>query len=323
MKTPKFWHKKNPLAYLFLPLSILYLFGHFLNFFRKIPTKVNKPVICIGNLVAGGAGKTPVAIAIGEILKEMNIDFAYLSGGHGGEIRDFILVNEKEYNSKDVGDEPLLLSEIASTFISRNRLSGAKKIAAMPAKKLIIMDDGLQNPTIIKDFSILVIDGNYGIGNGFMMPAGPLREPVQIGIKKADLVIIIGDDKVKIAKSFCIGKKVIKAKIKAVNSDKFHKKSVIAFCGIGRPEKFFDSLKQNEINIITKFSYADHHQYKEREIKKMISLAKKSKVKLITTKKDWIRLEPMYQRQIDYLDIKIEFENVSYLKEKLIKLVNG
>ena len=323
MKTPQFWHTKNFIAYLLLPFSLLYLFGHFLNFFRKIPTRINKPIICVGNLVAGGAGKTPVAIAIGEMLKELNIDFAYLSAGHGGKIKNFTSVNAKEYDSKAVGDEPLLLSEVATAFVSKNRLFGAKQIALMPEKKLIVMDDGLQNPTLIKDFSIMVIDGNYGFGNGFIIPCGPLREPVWIGIKKADLVIIVGEDKSRIAKNFCRGKKIIKAKIKTVNGKKFHKKSVIAFCGIGRPEKFFDSLKQNNTNIITKFSYADHHQYQEREIRKMINLAKKNKVRLVTTKKDWVRLEKMYQKQIDYLDIKIEFDDPSYLKDKLIKLANG
>ncbi len=274
-------------------------------------------------MVAGGAGKTPVAIALGEILQELDIDFAYLSAGYGGWIKDFVLVDKQKYSSKDVGDEPLLLSEIAATFISRNRLFGAQKIAAMPAKKLIIMDDGLQNPTIIKDFSILVIDGNYGIGNGFVMPAGALREPVAIGIKKADLVIIVGDDKAGIAESFCVDKKVIGAKIKVINADKFYQKSVVAFCGIGRPEKFFDSLEQNKINVISKFSYADHHQYKSSEIDKMINFARKNQLQLITTKKDWVRLDPIYQTQIDYLDIKIEFKNESYIREKLINLVNG
>ena len=323
MKTPQFWHKKSLISYLLLPLSLFYLFGHFVNFFRKTPFKINKPVICIGNLVAGGAGKTPVAIALGKILEELDIDFTYLSAGYGGDIKDFTLVNKSKHNSQNVGDEPLLLAEIASTFISRNRLLGAQKIALMPEKKLIIMDDGFQNPTIIKDFSILVIDGNYGFGNGFIIPAGSLREPARIGIKRADLVVIIGEDKFKIAQNFCMGKKVVKAKIITVNADQFYKKSVIAFCGIGRPEKFFDSLEQSKINIITKFSYADHHQYEAVEIEKMMNLAKENKAKLITTKKDWVRLKPVHQNQIEYLDIKVELDDVAYFKDKLTKLTNG
>jgi len=323
LKTPQFWNKKTSISYLLLPFSLLYLLGHLINLFRKISNKVNKPVVCIGNLVAGGAGKTPVAIAIGEMLKELNIDFAYLSAGHGGKIKNFTLVDKKNYNSQDVGDEPLLLSEVATTFISKNRLFGARQISLLPEKKLIIMDDGLQNPAIIKDFSIVVIDGNYGVGNGFLIPSGPLRERVGSGIKKANLVVIIGEDRSDIITKFCVGKKVIKANIKVLNGDKFYNKSLIAFCGIGRPEKFFDSLRSNQINILSAFTFSDHHQYQEKELNRMINLATKHKVNLITTKKDWVRLAPEYQQQISYLDIKIEFEDSSYLREKLIELVNG
>lgn len=297
--------------------------GHFLNCLRKTPTKINKPVICIGNLVAGGAGKTPVAIAIGKILQELKIDFAYLSGGYGAQIKNFTLVDQTKHNAKNVGDEPILLSDIGSTFISRDRVFGATAIARMPEKKLIIMDDGLQNPSVIKNFSILVIDGNYGFGNGLIMPAGPLRETINVGIKKADLIIIVGEDKHQIAQKFGTNKKIINAKIVPTNCKDFYKKSVIAFCGIGRPEKFFNSLIQSNINIITKFSYPDHHQYQEREIRKMINLAKQNNTILITTKKDWVRLDKTYQNQIAYLDIKIEFENIDYLRNKLIELANG
>ena len=320
LKTPQFWHKKTFLSYLFFPASLLYLLGHALNYFSKAPKKINKPIICIGNVVTGGAGKTPVAIEIGKILNDLKIDFAYLSRGYGGEIKGFTLVDKAKHNTKSVGDEPILLSEISQTFISQDRFIGASNIAKIAEKKLILLDDGLQNPSVIKDFSILVIDGNYGFGNGFIIPAGPLREPAEVAIKKADLVIIVGEDKFKIAKNFCKNKKVLHARIEPTNCKKFYKKSMIAFCGIGRPEKFFDSLERSKINVITKFSYPDHHQYQEGEIKKMLDLAHKNHTKLITTKKDWIRLGKVYQDQIDYLDIKIEFENTQYLKEKLIEL---
>ncbi len=274
-------------------------------------------------MVAGGAGKTPVAIAIGQILQELNIQFSYLSGGHGGKIQDFTLVDKSKHNSLDVGDEPLLLSEIAPVFISKDRLLGADIISKTTQNKLIIMDDGLQNPSIIKDLSILIIDGNYGFGNNLIIPSGPLREPIKDGIKKADLIIIMGADKHQIVENFCDNKKVIYGKIIPINFENFDKKSFIAFCGIGRPEKFFTSLEEIGVNIVTKFSYADHHQYQEKEIKKMIDLAKQNNVSLITTKKDWVRLEKVYQSQIDYLDIKVEFEDLDYLRDKLIGLVNG
>jgi tetraacyldisaccharide 4'-kinase len=323
MKAPQFWNKINIFSCLLLPFSWLYLLGHFLNCLRKTPAKVSKPVICIGNLVAGGSGKTPVAIAIGKMLKELKVNFVYLSRGYNAQITEFTLVNRQKHKSKNVGDEPILLSEIAPTFISKNRLIGASIISKNPETKLIVMDDGLQNPSIIKDLAILIIDGDYGFGNDLIIPSGPLREPINVGIKKADLVIIVGKDKHQIAKNFCTNKKIIYAKTVPINCENLSKKSVIAFCGIGRPEKFYKSLEEVGVNIITKFSYADHHQYKEIEIRKMINLAKKNNVKLITTKKDWIRLEEAYQNQIEYLDIKIEFENQNYLRDKLMKLVNG
>jgi len=310
-----------------LPISWLYLLGHFFNCLRKTPTKINKPIICIGNLVAGGAGKTPVAIEIGKILQELNIGFAYLSTGYGAQIQDFTLVDKSKHNAKDVGDEPILLSNVAPTFISKDRVIAATSIAKKPEIKLIIMDDGLQNPSIIKDLSILIIDGEYGFGNSLIIPAGPLREPIKVGMKKADLVVIIGEDRHQIVETFCANKIIVRAKIVPIgisNSgcENFNKKSAIAFCGIGRPEKFFISLQESGVNIIAKFSYADHHQYQEREIIKMINLAKKNNTSLVTTKKDWVRLNKVYQEQIEYLDIKVEFENVDVLRDKLIKLSN-
>ncbi len=310
-----------------MPFSLLYLLGHFLNLWRRTPKKVDSPIICIGNLVAGGAGKTPVAIAIGKILQELKVDLAYLSAGYGGRISEFTLVDNQKHNAGDVGDEPLLLSEIAPTFISKDRLLGAGKIAAIPSKKsgkkIIVMDDGLQNQTLAKDFSIMVIDGNYGFGNGFVIPAGPLREPIRFGIKRADLIIIVGEDKFRIAENFCGKKEVLRATIKPTNGEKFNKKSVIAFCGIGRPEKFFESLKQNETSVIAEFSYPDHYQYKSSEIEKMLGLAQEEQVKLITTKKDWVRLMPLYQEQIDYLEIEIEFENKLGLVNEIKKYLGG
>jgi tetraacyldisaccharide 4'-kinase len=323
LKTPQFWNKINFISCLLLPISWLYLLGHFLNCLRKTPTKINKPIICIGNLVAGGAGKTPVAIEIGKILQELNIGFSYLSAGYGAQIQDFTLVDKSKHNSKDVGDEPILLSDVAPTFISKDRVIAATLIAKKPEIKLIIMDDGLQNPSIIKDLSILIIDGYYGFGNDLIIPAGPLREPIKFGMKKADLVVIIGEDRHQIAETFCANKIIIRAKIVPVGCESFDKKSAIAFCGIGRPEKFFISLQESGVNIITKFSYADHHQYQEREIRKMINLAKQNNVSLITTKKDWIRFDEVYQRQIKYMDIKVEFENIDVLRDKLIELANG
>ena len=322
MHTPKFWQKNNLISYLLLPFSFIYLCAAYLRNCFFSPKKIDKFVISIGNLTAGGAGKTPIAIELGKILKTQTIGFSYLSRGYGGKISDFTLVDKKIHTAAQIGDEPLLLAEIENSFIAKNRANALAKISALnPEKPVIITDDGLQNPSFKKDFSILVIDGIYGFGNGLIIPAGPLREPIPNGIKKADLVIIIGEDKFNIAR-FCVEKKIIFAKIIAVNINEFANSKLVAFCGIARPEKFFASLKEiNNFNLIKKFSYPDHYLYKDNELEKMLNFAINENALLITTKKDWVRLKPKYQQQIKYLDIKIEFEKTDEFKEIINKVV--
>ncbi len=319
MKTPKFWQKQNLIAYLLLPFSYCYQLAAFLNQSLTRPVKVNKPIICIGNLTAGGAGKTPIAIELGLMLKKMGINFAYLSRGYGGNINHFTLVENQKHQACQTGDEPLLLAEISNCFIAKNKLFGAQQIAKMPDKKLIIMDDGLQNRSLIKDFTILVIDGIYGLGNNFIIPAGPLRQNIADGIKQADLIIIIGEDQFNIAK-LCQHKKIIFAKIKVTNAAQFKNKNLIAFCGLGRPQKFFDSLKEIDNNIIKTISYPDHYLYQNNDLEKMIKLANQHNAWLVTSKKDWVRFDRQYQKQIKYLDITIQFDDQQYLKTKLKNL---
>lgn len=320
MKAPNFWKKRNLLAYLLLPASYLFELAGFLRNLTIRPRRVKKPVICIGNLTVGGTGKTPIALKIGKILQELKIDFAYLGHGYGSENQDLIIVDKNSQSSK-VGDEALLLSEISQTFVAKNRVFAAQQIAKLPKKKLIIMDDGLQNPSLIKDFSILIIDGNYGFGNEFILPAGPLRQRIKAGLKNIDLIFIIGEDKLNLAKKLP-NKKIISAQIKVINTAKKNAKPVIAFCGIGRPDKFFASLKKANYKVIQEISFADHYFYQEKDIDILLDLARKSKANLITTKKDWIKFSKENQKKIEYLDIEIELQNEDekYLKNKLKEL---
>ena len=324
MNNPIFWQKRNFLSIIFLPFSWLYIFASKLRDLFIKPIKINKPIICIGNLTVGGAGKTPIAIELGNILKEMAVQFSYLGHGYKAKIKNFTLVNNKEHSSLEVGDEAILLSEIAPTFVAKNRVFAAKQIAKMPDEKLIIMDDGLQNPSLIKDLKILVIDGNYIFGNNLIFPVGPLRRSIKFGSKNCDLVIVIGSKKFKYAKEFQ-DKKIIFANLKAVNSTKFKDQKFIAFCGIARPEKFFDTLKSNKIKVIEKISFADHHNFFDIEIEKLLKLSKEKSANLITTKKDWVRMDKKYQRQIKYLDVKIEFEkeDKKYIANKLNEIIKN
>ena len=320
MKAPRFWHKKTFISFLLLPISWLYGFAVIWRYFFATPKKVDKPVICIGNLVAGGAGKTPVAIEIGYILKDLGIDFAYLSYGYGRKSDEFLQVFPNETSAIEAGDEPILLSEIHDTFVSSNRIFGAEKIAQMETKQLIILDDGFQNPFLFKDLQILVVDAGYGFGNEFLIPAGPLREPIFFGTKRADLVIIIGEDISNIARYFS-DKKIIYGKIIPINNESFIGEDIVAFCGIGRPKKFFDSLKDIDAKVIKKIQYPDHYLYNHQDLNNLIAFAKDNNAKLVTTKKDWVRIEPDYQDKIEFLDIRIEFDNPDLIRETILSLL--
>ena len=320
MRTPKLWKSKNIFSIFLFPLSLIY------GFFRKIHKTFSKEykskklnIICIGNLTAGGNGKTPVAIKIGEIFKQNGKNFAYLSKGYKGKINDFVKVDGKKHTYLDVGDEPLLLSKIADTFVCKNRKKAIQILENKYNYDFIIMDDGFQNPTIYKNKNIIIVDGEYGIGNGFLLPAGPLRENLKDAIKRIDFVIIIGNDRQNLEEYFLKNNiKVFKANIKEKIKNIDNNQKYIAFSGIGRPEKFFNSLKKVGCNVIKEISFEDHHIYTNNEIEKILLTAKKENAKVITTSKDWIKLAKNYQNQIDVLEIEIDLlDKNNFLKEIL------
>ncbi len=320
MKTPNFWQKITIISILFYPLAIIYqILGILRNFFIK-KHKINKPILCIGNLTAGGAGKTPTAIALGKILQEMKIDFAFLAHGYKSEVKNFTLIDKENQKNIWFGDEAILLSEVNDTFIAKSRVFAAKQIAKMPEKQLIIMDDGLQNKSIIKDCSILVIDGAYGFGNNMIIPSGPLRQNIKTAIKNINLIIIIGEDKFNYSKRIQ-NVKIINSKIELIKNKKLEDKNIIAFCGIGRPNKFFDIIKNNNYNLIEQFSFSDHYFYKDKDLEKLINLAQEKKAILVTTKKDFVRIKKKYQNKIEYLDIKMTFHDtdIKYIKNNILK----
>ncbi len=321
LKTPKFWTRKNLLSFLLLPFSAVYFFVFLLvGFFRK-SHKISKPVICVGNLIAGGSGKTPTAIALGEILKEMSVNFAYLSRGYMGDSAKFLMLKKADYNKADqVGDEPLLLLETAATFVAKDRLFGAREIDNMNKFQAIISDDGMQNNSLHRDYTIMVVDGKIGFGNGFLIPAGPMREPLCSGLKKADLVVVIGEVEKKLLQKLS-AKKVVKAYIATKNLENFYGKKLIAFCGLAYPQKFFDFLKENGLQVIETVGFPDHYFYNDDDLKKLFELAQKENATLVTTKKDWIKFSYFYQEKIDFLDISLKFEDKELVKSELRKIL--
>lgn len=321
LKTPQFWTKKNLASCALLPLSLIYLLGFYVVKLFTKTVKISKPVICVGNLIAGGSGKTPTAIAIGKILNEMSANFAFLSRGYMNDGSKFLMLRKYDNNrAEQVGDEPQLLIETAPTFVSKNRLFGAKQIDAMNKFKMIVLDDGMQNNSLHRDLTILVVDGKIGFGNDFLIPAGPMREPLAAGLKKTDFVVLVGEAKKGLLKKLS-GKTIVKANIIPLNVAEFSGKKLIAFCGLAYPQKFFSLLLKNGLDVIETHGFADHHIYQNSEVENLYKIAQEKNAVLVTTKKDWVKFPPALQEKVSYLDIELEFENKEIVKKLLKKFV--
>ena len=304
MKTPKFWYKKNIISYILSPFGWLYHCATYLRLKLKKTYKSPLPVICVGNLTAGGTGKTPVAIAIAEILKQNKNNPFFISRGYGGTLKG-IVVDNNVHTAKDVGDEPLLLSQVAPVCINHDRAMSAK-LAFNNGAKSLIMDDGFQNPSLYKDLSFLVFNGNFGVGNGKVIPAGPLRESFNSGIKRANAIIIIGDDKTGIAQKTSLP--IFFADIKE-EKPTLANKNVYAFAGIGYPEKLYQSLKKTGLNVVRTKDFPDHHFYSEEELRDIIKTAQKENLSIFTTSKDYVKIPHQLQKFFNVLHIKIQWRD--------------
>lgn len=323
IKTPKFWATRNIISLFLLPVSLFYFFGFFLNHNFGRRRKVKMPTICIGNLIAGGSGKTPTAIAIGEILKDLNVNFAFLSRGYRVQDREEevsrVSIDEKDAAQK-FSDEPLILAETAPTFIASNRLFAVEEIGKTEEYQAVILDDAMQSSSIDADLTILVVDGKIGFGNGFMLPAGPMREPLSSGLKRTDIVVLIGDAKPELLKKLSL-KKIFRASISVKNMADFVDQKLIAFCGLAYPQKFFSLLQNAKMDVVKIHDFPDHHFYSEFELETLCREAEKCGANLITTKKDWVKFTPEYRQKISYLDIELKFDDPDEIKEEIKKIL--
>tara|TARA_Y100001970_G_scaffold293928_1_gene444731 strand:+ start:21023 stop:22006 length:984 start_codon:yes stop_codon:yes gene_type:complete len=323
MKAPRFWsNRKNWIIPAALsPLAMIYRLSIFVNRLNSKNITCSIPIVCAGNIVTGGAGKTPTAIAIAKLLADMGQTPHFLSRGYRGKISGPTLVDREIHDSSMVGDEALLLAKIAPTWISCDREKGASA-ATNAGASIIIMDDGHQNHDIIKDLSIIVIDGGFGFGNSRLIPSGPLRESLKSGIIRADAVVIIGQDK------YATKEKIKNYSLPIIDADIFpvakdtniETKSVIAFAGIGRPEKFFDTLDFIGCEIIKKYTFSDHYNYKPKEIDRLASEAEKYSATLVTTEKDWIRIEKNKQNLVMPIPIELKWKDANKIKDLLNEL---
>lgn len=253
-------------------------------------------MICVGNFTAGGAGKTPLAIAVAEQLKGLGHQPAFLSRGYGGRIAGPHSVNTKSDFARDVGDEPLLLARHAPTVIAHDKVSGAKAIEATSAD-VIVMDDGLQNPNLSKDLTLAVVDGERGVGNGQVIPAGPLRAPLAFQLGLTDAIVLMLADLRSPSAPACDallaaydGPVLDAALIPRENADWLQERPCLAFCGIAHPEKFFASLRRLGAGVIDTVAFPDHHMFGDDEARALLQRAEQTGAQLVTTEKDWVRL---------------------------------
>ncbi len=314
---PRFWFSKNIISFLLLPISLIYSLATWLRFLMTSPTKCQVPIICIGNLTVGGTGKTPVCIDIASRLITKKKNPHFLSRGYKGHLKGPLKVTKK-HKAEHVGDEPLLLSQTAPCWIGANRRLTAE-MATEDEAEFLIMDDGFQNPALHKDLSVIVIDGVIGFGNGFVMPAGPLREPISSGLKRADLAVIIGQNK----KEILLPLPTLHATLVPEKVKKLMNKKLIAFTGIGRPTKFFDALRHHGYDITEEIPFPDHHLFNKKELKMLQERAKKQKASLVTTEKDFVRLPKDMQKKVHMIKASLVWDDEEKLEKILEKVING
>jgi tetraacyldisaccharide 4'-kinase len=293
MREPPFWWRHAGVAARALaPLAAIY--GAIAS--RRLARsgwRAGVAVICIGNPVVGGAGKTPAALAVARLLQAAGERPVLLSRGYGGALAGPVLVDTARHSAADVGDEPLLLARAAPTVVARDRSSGAQT-ACEAGASVIVMDDGFQNPSLAKDFSVLVVDGRRGIGNGRVIPAGPLRAPLPAQLQRAHALIVVGQpsrfELVSEAERRAIP--VFLARLEPPDDalDPLKTGRALAFAGIGDPEKFFATLREAGVAIAATRSFPDHHRYTRRDAEALCDEAARDGLLLVTTEKDLVRM---------------------------------
>ncbi|MFH1157767.1 MAG: tetraacyldisaccharide 4'-kinase [Pseudomonadota bacterium] len=314
--TPVFWYRQKSVVEkgiksALMPVGWIYGWLARRKFDLYFPVPMEKPVICVGNLVAGGAGKTLVVLSLTDLLKEKGYNPHLLSRGYGGMEHGPLQVSPGRDTARDVGDEALLLVEKAPTWVSANRPLGAQA-ATDTGADIVVMDDGFQNPVIYKDFSFLVIDGVVGLGNRQIFPAGPLREREAFGFSRADAVIIIGEDKTGMAEHIGsrVGLPVLCATLAAdENNPCVRGKKVFAFAGIGRPQKFRETLEAAGALVEGWKEFPDHFPYDEEDLKGIAAEAEKQNALLVTTPKDHVRLPESLRQKIVKFSVHLVWRN--------------
>lgn len=312
VRAPEFWQRTDsPLASLLAPAALAWTAAGRLRRALARPYRAPVPVVCVGNVVAGGAGKTPVAIAVARWYAARGVAVHLLSRGYGGRLRGPHRVDPAHDTADAVGDEPLLLAARAPAWVARDRATGARAAVAAGAG-LLVLDDGLQNPSIAKTLSLLVVDGGQGFGNGRVMPAGPLREPIADAIARAGAAVLIGEDRTGAGDALAGRLPLLRARlVPGPGAERYRSERVAAFAGIGRPEKFYATLRALGAHLVATRDFPDHHRYEPEEVMAMVEHAARRDAVLVTTAKDAVRLPAGALNMVHVLPVELDWEDAA------------
>ena len=328
MRAPRFWLKPRPtlVARLLEPASLAYGAATARRM-RERGERAGQPTICVGNFVVGGAGKTPAALALARMLISDGRRVAFLSRGYGGAERiEPLLVDPNAHTAAIVGDEPLILARLAPCWVGADRVRSARS-AVEAGANVLILDDGLQNPSLVKDLAFAVVDGETGFGNGLCVPAGPLRAPVAAQTPFVRALIVLGGDDAAASRIAAVapGKPLIRASLEpdALAAAPLIGREVVAFAGIARPEKFYATLRRVGAQIVLTRDFPDHHLYAPRELEALTDEAGRRGALLATTEKDVARLTARQARGIVALPVTLRFEEPKTVQRMLRQTVGG
>ena len=320
MRAPEFWTSQSAgakaLSALLAPVGMLYGLSVRARLRGAQPFRPEARVVCIGNLTAGGSGKTPIAIAMGRVLAARGKKIIFLSRGYGGRLRGPLCVDSARHSASDVGDEPLLLAAHGTVIVARDRAAGARLADTLGAE-IILMDDGFQNFQIAKDLSFVVVDAESGFQNGRLIPAGPLRETAAQGLARADGIVLVGDGRPPLPP---FPGPILSAHIMPSAPEALRGRNVLAFAGIGRPQKFFHMLRRMGAEIVAQQSFPDHHRYSAFELSLLKATAEKAHALLVTTEKDFVRLDPAARNSITAVPVHAAFADGAALAALLDRL---
>jgi tetraacyldisaccharide 4'-kinase len=283
------------------------------------------PVVCVGNFVVGGAGKTPTAIALARLARSRGLKPGMLASGYGGAARAPVRVDASVNTADEVGDEALLLAAVAPTVVARDRVAGARRLIEENVD-IIIMDDGFQNPALALDLALVAVDAASGIGNGLTIPSGPMRLPLIPQMRRADALLVVGkgtaaDPLIRAAAR--AGRPVLNAEIRPVRVRDWRKDPILAYAGIGHPEKFFAALRAAAAPVAKTLAFADHYSYGEVDAVKLLQIAEREKLRLVTTEKDLARLSgktgalATLRERSEAFQVMLEFENPAAVGEMI------